>query len=90
MATVIFTDNLRRHIDCPQQTVKGGTVSQILQQLFSSHPGLKSYVLDDQNRLRKHMLISINGSLIKDKIYLSDSVAEDAEIYIMQALSGGE
>jgi len=89
MATIIFTENLRRHIDCPQQTVEGDTLREVLNNLFSLNSALRGYVLDDQNRLRKHMLISIDGELINDRIYLSDPVKEQAEIYIIQALSGG-
>lgn len=89
MAHIIFTDNLRRHIDCPAQTVSGGTVAQLLAQVFNNNPRLRGYLLDDQSRLRKHMLISINGRLIEDRIHLSDRVPDDAEVYIMQALSGG-
>jgi len=89
MATIIFTENLRRHIDCPQQTAEGNTLREVLDNLFSHNSALKSYVLDDQNRLRRHMLISIDGELISDRIYLSDPVKAQAEIYIVQALSGG-
>jgi len=89
MATIIFTENLRRHIDCPQQTAEGDTLREVLDNLFALNTTLKSYVLDDQNRLRKHMLISIDGELINDRVYLSDAVTEQAEIYIVQALSGG-
>jgi len=89
MATIIFTENLRRHIDCPQQTAEGDTLREVLDNLFSHNSALRSYVLDDQNRLRKHMLVSIDGELIHDRVYLSDAVKEQAEIYIVQALSGG-
>lgn len=89
MATITFTDNLKRHIDCPEQTADGQTLHEVLNNLFANNQRLKGYVLDDQNRLRKHMLIAIDGTLITDKIYLSDPVKDSSEIYIAQALSGG-
>lgn len=89
MARIIFTDNLRRHIDCPEQRAAGTTVAEVLGNLFISQHKLKGYVLDDQDRLRKHMLISVDGELIQDRITLSDTVREDSDMYIMQALSGG-
>lgn len=89
MANLIFTENLRRHIDCPALTVAGTTVAEVLKNAFTDNPQLKGYILDDQNRLRRHMLISIDGNIIEDRIYLSDKVTDNAEIYIIQALSGG-
>jgi len=89
MAHIIFTPNLNRHIHCPEAKVEGATVSQILQNYFARYPNVKSYVLDDQNRLRKHMNIAVNNELIVDRIKLTDPVAENDEIFIVQALSGG-
>ena len=39
--------------------------------------------------LRKHMLVFIDGEQIHDRTGLSDPVTADAEVYVMQALSGG-
>lgn len=89
MAHIIFTENLRRHIGCPEQDAAGSTLAEVLNNLFSSQQALKHYILDDQDRLRRHMLISIDGKKIKDAVYLSDPVQADSEIYIIQALSGG-
>jgi len=35
------------------------------------------------------MIVFVNGVMIRDRQTLSDSVASDAEVYVMQALSGG-
>ncbi len=89
MASIIYTENLQRHIECPNQHVEGSTVAEALANAFADNARLRHYVLDDQNRLRKHMLISVDGKLISDRVYLSDAVNADSEIYILQALSGG-
>ncbi len=89
MPRVSFTDNLKRHINCESQTVDATTVKQALDIVFSSNEVLRGYVLDDQGRLRQHMLIAIDGELISDRIRLSDTVRENSEIYVIQALSGG-
>ena len=89
MATIRFTENLKRHLDCAPQSIEGDTVSEIFRELFRQQTQLKGYLVDDQGRLRKHVLISIDNCLIQDKTLLSDPVARDSEIYIMQALSGG-
>ncbi len=89
MPKVIFTDNLKRHVDCPPMDVGGDTVRAALAQVFEINQKLKGYIVDDQGRLRKHMLIAVDGQMIHDRIHLSDKVKPDSEIYVLQALSGG-
>jgi sulfur-carrier protein len=89
MAVVSFTQNLRRHVDCPDASAPGATVREVLDAVFAGSPRLRGYVLDDQGALRRHMSIFVDGRQIDDRIGLSDPVRADAEIYVMQALSGG-
>lgn len=89
MPTVHFTDNLKRHITCPTEQVAGHTVREALEAVFVDNPQLRGYILDDQNRLRQHMLIAVDNEIIHDKVHLSDAVTEHSEVYVMQALSGG-
>ncbi|MHA1180524.1 MAG: MoaD/ThiS family protein [Alphaproteobacteria bacterium] len=89
MVRVVFTPSLQRHIACPPRDVEGCTVREALEAAFAGNARARSYVLDDQAALRKHMSIFINGTRIRDRVRLSDAVPDDAEIYILQALSGG-
>lgn len=89
MARVCFTPNLERHLACAAAEVSGTSVRDALDQVFETQQQLRGYVLDDQNRLRQHMVIFIDGKTIVDRVHLSDSVSPDSEIYVMQALSGG-
>ena len=89
MARVTFTPNLARHLDCPPIEASGASVRDVLDRVFESNRAARSYVLDDQMALRKHMAIFVNGRQIEDRIGLSDAVPDDAEVYVMQALSGG-
>jgi len=89
MAEVVFTPNLRRHVDCPTTSVDGATVAEVLGHVFAANPRLRGYVLDDQGGLRRHMSVFVDGRQIADRAGLSDAVAPGAEIYVMQALSGG-
>jgi molybdopterin converting factor small subunit len=89
VAQVVFTKNLQRHVPCPNIEAPGSTVREVLDSVFADNPRVRGYVLDDQKGLRKHMVILVNGRQIRDRVHLSDPVAEDGEIYIMQALSGG-
>ncbi|MCH8830390.1 MAG: MoaD/ThiS family protein [Planctomycetes bacterium] len=89
MPRVVFTSHLQRHVDCPEVEVPGTTLRETLDAVFADNQPLRGYVLDDLNRLRQHMMIFIDGSIIGDRDGLSDPVSESSEIYVMQALSGG-
>ena len=89
MAKVHFTSNLRRHVDCPSVEVVASNVHQALNQAFAKNQRLKTYVLDDQGHLRKHMRILVDGAAIKDLEKFNDAVQPTSEVWVMQALSGG-
>ncbi|HSO07430.1 MAG TPA: MoaD/ThiS family protein [Pelomicrobium sp.] len=89
MATLVFAASLRRHVDAPAAQLDGATLRAVLDAYFAAHPSVKSYVLDDQGAVRKHVAIFRNGTLIGDRAGLTDPVREADEIYVVQALSGG-
>lgn len=66
----------------------GGTVAVALAEVFARHLVLRSYVLDDQDRLRLHIAVFVDGTHIRQNV-LDHPLGADSEIYIMQALSGG-
>ena len=89
MAKVRFTSHLTRHRPAPMIEAAGGTVAEVLARGMAGDDLLKSYVLDEQGRVRKHVSIYLDGALIRDRIRLSDAVGPLSEIYVLQALSGG-
>lgn len=89
MPVVAFTANLERHVECPTREVTASTVGEALAKSFLGNERLRGYVLDDQGRLRKHILVLVDGLLVADRDRLTDPVKEDASIYVAQALSGG-
>lgn len=89
MATVQFTGNLQRHVRTPAAEVAAATVGEALNRYFESHPAARSYVLDDQGAVRKHMLVMVDGRPIRDRARLSDTLRPDSEVFVFQALSGG-
>jgi len=89
MARVTFTSNLRRHVDCTTVEAKGQTVREVLNSVFESNDRLRTYILDDQAALRKHMTILVDGKRVSDITGLSDAVLPKSEVYVLQALSGG-
>ncbi len=84
-----FTSHLVRHRPAPVIEAAGATVAEVLAAGLADDPLLQSYVLDEQGRVRKHVNIYLDGALIADRLRLSDPVTPHAEIYILQALSGG-
>ena len=89
MARIVFTANIQRHVACPATEAAGGSVREVLDNVFAANPQARSYVLDDQAALRRHMTIFVDGRAIRDRVRLSDSVTASSTIYVFQALSGG-
>lgn len=89
MAKIAFTKNIQRHVECAEAELVGDTVAQVLDAFFQQNEKARGYVLDEQKALRQHMVIFVDGEVVKDRVKLSDAVRADSEIYIMQALSGG-
>ena len=89
MPRVIFTQNLRRHVDCPPQAVEANCVREALEAVFARLPAVAGYVVDERFRLRPHIVIFVDGQAIHDRDAQSDAVHDRSEIYVMQALSGG-
>jgi hypothetical protein len=89
MARVVFTQNIQRHVECPETEAGGGSVREVLDNVFAANPQARSYVLDDQAALRRHMTIFVDGRAVRDRARLSDPVAAGSTVYVFQALSGG-
>jgi hypothetical protein len=89
MPRVCFTQNLQRHVRCPDEEVAGATVREVVDDYFARHPHARSYILDEHGALRPHVVIFVGESRASDRVRLSDAVPAGAEIWIMQALSGG-
>lgn len=69
--------------------IMGASVGAVLDGLFAQHPNLRGYVLDEQGAVRHHVAVFVDGDAIRDKRNLTQPLGERAEVYVMQALSGG-
>jgi molybdopterin converting factor small subunit len=72
-----------------QQSVvlaEGDTIDALLRDLDRQFPGIRFRVVDEQDRLRKHMKVFVGQHSIRD---LTTSIVDADEITLMQALSGG-
>ena len=89
MPRIEFTRQLLRHVDCPSATVDAATLREALESVFALNPQLRGYVLDDQGSVRQHVAVFIDNQLVRQRESLDIPLAPTAEVYVMQALSGG-
>ena len=64
----------------------GATVAALIEDLDRQFPGLAFRIVDEQGRLRPHMVVWLGQERCRD---LTASLDGLAEVVIMQALSGG-
>jgi len=69
--------------------IDGATVGDALVNIFLKNPQVRSYVLDEQGVLRKHVCIFLDGERLTNHAALAAPLKKTSEIYVMQALSGG-
>jgi len=89
MPRVTFAASLQRHVPCPDREVDATTVREALGAVSATEPCLSGYVLDDQGCLRPHVAVFVDGRNVADPHRLTDAVAPDAAVHVIQALSGG-
>lgn len=64
----------------------GATVAALLEDLNRQFPGLRFRMIDEQDAVRQHMRIFVNGELVNG---LNVALNPQDEVHILQALSGG-
>jgi len=89
MATVRFTQNIQRHVACPTREANGATLRAVLDDYFSANEKARGYVLDEQGKIRQHMVVFIDGEMARDRDHLTDAVKPQSVIDVIQSLSGG-
>lgn len=67
-------------------TAEGGTLGILLADLDRQFPGIRHRMIDEQEQVRPHMRIFINGEQSFD---LNQAVRPGDVLQIIQALSGG-
>lgn len=88
MVQVHFTSHLRHVVPTGAIEAKGATVAEALRDVFARHPTARGYVLDDQDRIRLHIAVFVDGVHVR-KDALAYPLNTGSELYVMQALSGG-
>jgi len=89
VALVRFTTNIQRHVRCPNREVPETSVREVMDRYFAENERARGYVVDERRHLRPHMVVFVDGELVRDRDGLSDPVGSDSKIDVIQALSGG-
>ena len=89
MPTVEFAPALTRHVACPAQDVPARTLRGALEAAFAAAPALKSYVLDEQGAVRKHVAVFVNARMIASRTQLDVALGANDKVVVLQALTGG-
>lgn len=89
MSTVEFAPALTRHVPCAPQQVQAGTLRAALDAAFLAAPALRSYVLDEQGNVRKHVAVFVNAQMIASRSALDIPLRSQDKVMVIQALSGG-
>ena len=89
MAKIVFAPAIQRHVQIADQQVSAKTLREALHAAFTITPTLRDYVVDEQDNLRKHVTIFIDNAQIDNRRDLDQAIADNSDIYVVQALSGG-
>ncbi len=89
MARVIFTQQLARFTTLPNVETAAPRLRAALQSAFDLNPALRSYILDDQGRLRENVAVFVDGRRCANPATLDDPLNPDSTVHVLQALSGG-
>ena len=89
VARIVFTQQLRRFTEAPEEVTDATSLRAALEVAFAGTPNLRGYVLDDQDHLRKHVIVFIDGRRVRDYVRLDDALTADSQVHVLQALTGG-
>ena len=84
---VLIPDPLRSYTEERRQVEAAGTtLSEVLADLDRRYPGIRFRMIDEQDAIRRHIRIFVNGDQVRALDVPLDS---SDEVFIVQALSGG-
>lgn len=84
---VVVPSQLRSYTSGKSEVeASGRTVRDVLADLDRQFPGFRFRVIDEQDRVRRHIILFVAGERTDD---LALPIPADAELHIVGALSGG-
>ena len=83
---VLIPSPLRSYTRSREVEATGATLAELLAELDRRYPGLRFRMIDEQDRMRRHIRFFINGEQVFD---VATPLRASDEVQIVQALSGG-
>ena len=83
---VLIPGALRSYTDRGEVEAHGATVAAVLVELERQYPGIRFRMIDEQDRIRRHIRLFVNGEQVRE---ISQPLNAQDELVIVQALSGG-
>ena len=83
---VLIPSPLVSYTKSPEVEATGATVGALLADLDRRFPGIRFRMIDEQDQVRRHMRVFVNGEQVFD---LSRALRVTDDVAIVQALSGG-
>jgi molybdopterin converting factor small subunit len=83
---VLIPTSLRSYTGRSRVEATGATLGDVLADLDRRFPGIRFRMVDEQDRMRPHMRVFVDGKAIQD---LTQSLQPTDDVSIVQALSGG-
>ena len=83
---VLIPGALRSYTESSHAEAGGVTLAELLSDLDRQYPGIRFRMIDEQQRVRRHIRIFINGAQVTD---LAQPLQAADDVVIVQALSGG-
>jgi len=87
MPRVVVPTQLRGYTSGQAEvSADGATLGEVLADLDRRYPGFRFRVIDEQRRVRRHIIFFVGGERTED---LDAALPAGAEVHIIGALSGG-
>jgi molybdopterin converting factor small subunit len=83
---VLIPSPLHSYTGRSQVEAAGATLAALLADLERQYPGMRFRMIDEQDRIRRHMRVFVNGDQVFD---LARALRPSDEVIIVQALTGG-
>jgi molybdopterin synthase sulfur carrier subunit len=83
---VLIPSALRAYTEASEAEASGSTLAELLFDLDRQYRGIRFRIIDEQDRIRRHIRIFVNGEQVQD---LARALTAADEVTIVQALSGG-
>ena len=90
MALVKIPTQLRTLTGGAEEVDAGGaTLSELIESLEASHPGVKERLMDEGGQLRRFVNVYLNDEDVRFLDGLGTAIPDDARVSIIPAVAGG-